>query len=91
MTCSEFGRKPQENALGGTDHGTASAHFVLGGRVRGGLYGVAPDLDALDASGDLPRGVDFRRLYATLLERWWRVGAAAALRAPFAPLDLLPL
>lgn len=71
MTYAEFGRRPKANASNGTDHGTASAHFVLGGRVRGGLYGAPPALNRLDGNGNLPFAVDFRQLYATVLERWW--------------------
>jgi uncharacterized protein (DUF1501 family) len=72
-TYSEFGRRPRENQSGGTDHGTAAAHFVMGGKVKGGLYGAAPALDRLDGNGNLPFAVDFRAYYATLLERWWGV------------------
>jgi uncharacterized protein (DUF1501 family) len=64
MTYSEFGRRVAENASGGTDHGTAAPHFILGGAVRGGLYGKAPSLTELD-DGDLRFTTDFRRLYAT--------------------------
>lgn len=89
VTYAEFGRRPRENASGGTDHGTASAHFVLGGRVKGGLYGERPALARLDGNGNLPFAVDFRDIYATVLERWWGVGAATALRGKFAALDLV--
>ena len=89
MTYAEFGRRPQENQSMGTDHGTASAHFVAGGRLRGGLYGDAPRLAALEG-GNLRYGVDFRGLYATVLERWWNLDAATALGGRFAPLELLP-
>ncbi len=89
MTYAEFGRRPRENQSAGTDHGTASAHFVVGGRVRGGLYGAPPALARLDGNGNLPFAVDFRELYATILGRWWGVDASAALRGRFAPLDLL--
>ncbi len=88
MTYAEFGRRPQENQSLGTDHGTASAHFVAGGRVRGGLYGEPPRLDALEG-GNLRHAVDFRSLYAVALGRWWELDAARALGARFAPLDLL--
>src|SRR5262249_20889925 len=63
MVFSEFGRRLQENASSGTDHGTAGPVFVAGTRVRGGLHGAAPDLGALDAEGDPASTVDFRRLY----------------------------
>lgn len=89
MSYAEFGRRPRENQSGGTDHGTASAHFMLGGRVKGGLYGLPPALSRLDANGNPPFAVDFRDLYATALEKWWGVNPVAALGGRFAPLDLL--
>ncbi len=88
MTYAEFGRRPQENGSNGTDHGTANAHFVAGGRVRGGLYGQPPQLDRLE-NGNLVYAIDFRSLYATALERWWGVPAASALGGRYAPLDVL--
>jgi uncharacterized protein (DUF1501 family) len=89
MTYAEFGRRPRENRSNGTDHGTASSHFLLGGRVRGGLYGPPPALDRLDGNGNLPFAVDFRDLYATVLDKWWGVDANRALNGRFAPLDVL--
>jgi len=89
MTYSEFGRHPRENDSAGTDHGTVAPHFMMGGRVRGGLHGVPPQLARLDGNGELPVGVDFRQLYATVLARWWRVDAQAILRQQFEPLPLL--
>jgi len=88
MTYAEFGRRPQENNSNGTDHGTASAHFVAGGRVKGGLYGEAPRLSELEG-GNLRHAVDFRSLYATALERWWGLSGAQALNGRFDTLDLL--
>jgi uncharacterized protein (DUF1501 family) len=88
MTYAEFGRRPQENNSSGTDHGTAAAHFITGGRVKGGLYGDAPRLDQLEG-GNLRHAVDFRSVYATALERWWGVSSARALGGRFAPLDVL--
>jgi uncharacterized protein (DUF1501 family) len=89
MTYSEFGRRPRENLSNGTDHGTASAQMLLGGRVKGGLYGPPPALTRLDGNGNLPFVVDFRDLYATVLERWWGVDPSRALRGRFAPLDVI--
>jgi uncharacterized protein (DUF1501 family) len=89
MTYSEFGRRPKENLSGGTDHGTASVQFLTGGRVRGGLYGMPPALDRLDGNGNLLFAVDFRELYATVLERWWGVDATRPLKGKFRPLDVL--
>jgi uncharacterized protein (DUF1501 family) len=69
MTFSEFGRRLQENAGRGTDHGEASPLFLMGGGVKGGLYGTTPDLNG-NALGNLPFTTDFRSVYATVLERW---------------------
>jgi len=88
-TYAEFGRRPRENQSGGTDHGTASAHFVLGGAVKGGLYGAAPALDRLDGNGNLPFAVDFRSYYATFLDRWWGIDSKAVLNGRFPALDMI--
>lgn len=87
-TYAEFGRRAAENNSNGTDHGTANAHFVLGGCVKGGLYGQAPQLDRLD-NGNLIYAVDFRSVYATVLERWWGTDASRALDGKYPTLDLI--
>ncbi len=89
MTYSEFGRRPRENQSGGTDHGAANAHFVAGGQVRGGLYGLPPALSRLDGNGNLPFAVDFRDLYATALGRWWGINPQVALNGRYTPVDFL--
>ncbi|MFM0738581.1 DUF1501 domain-containing protein [Paraburkholderia xenovorans] len=89
MTYAEFGRRPRENQSNGTDHGTVAPHFVMGGRVKGGLYGVPPVLARLDGNGNLPVGVDFRQLYATVLGPWWGLDSSAILQQRFEPLPLL--
>jgi uncharacterized protein (DUF1501 family) len=89
MTYAEFGRRPRENQSNGTDHGTVAPHFVAGGRVQGGLYGVPPLLARLDGNGNLPVSVDFRQLYATVLGSWWGLDAPAILQQRFEPLPLL--
>lgn len=71
VTYSEFGRRPRENGGGGTDHGAAAPHLVMGGRVKGGRYGARPALGALDPNGDLQHTTDFRSLYRTISEKWW--------------------
>lgn len=88
-TYAEFGRRPRENQSGGTDHGTASAHLVLGGAVKGGLYGAAPALDRLDANGNPPHAIDFRGYYATFLERWWGMDSRAVLGARYEPVEFI--
>ena len=73
VTYSEFGRRVKENASGGTDHGTAAAHFALGGRVNGGvqngLIGKTPSLSQLD-NNDLRFTTDFRTYYHTIASQW---------------------
>ncbi len=69
VTYAEFGRRPTENGSRGTDHGTAAPHLLLGGAVRGGLYGAQPRLDDLE-DGDLKHTLDFRRLWATAAAHW---------------------
>jgi len=71
VTYSEFGRRPKENRGAGTDHGTASAHMVLGGKVRGGVYGRHPNFEQLDENGNVRHTTDFRAIYGTLAQRWW--------------------
>lgn len=70
MTYSEFGRRAEENASMGTDHGAAAPHFLLGGQVRGGLWGTVPNLGALNA-GDLAHTLDYRSVYNTILSDWF--------------------
>lgn len=84
MTYSEFGRRVQENHGKGTDHGTASVQLVMGGKVRGGIYGDAPDLSRLDGDGNVQHTVDFRVVYGTVSQRW--LGQAS----PWAKFGTLP-
>ena len=89
LTYAEFGRRPKENLSNGTDHGTASVHFALGGRVAGGLYGEQPPLDRLSGDGNASYSIDFRSVYATALDRWWGVASRDLLGGTFAPLPIL--
>ena len=66
-TWSEFSRRPQENASGGTDHGAASAMLLIGNPVQGGLYGQTPNLGSLDSTGNIKYSVDFRSVYQEIL------------------------
>jgi uncharacterized protein (DUF1501 family) len=70
LSYAEFGRRPRENGNRGTDHGTANSHFLLGGRVKGGLYGQTAPLAGL-TDGNLPYAIDFRQLYSTVVQDWW--------------------
>src|SRR4030081_1111884 len=66
-TWSEFGRRPKENASGGTDHGAAAPLLLIGDPVKGGLYGSEPSLTSLDKTGNLKYSVDFRSVYQEIL------------------------
>ena len=89
MTFSEFGRRVAENASGGTDHGAAAPLFLLGGGVPSGFYGQAPSLAPADLiNGDLAYHVDFRSLYAGVLEDWLKTPSAPILGRQFPPLRL---
>jgi len=89
MTFSEFGRRVRENGSQGTDHGTAAPMFLIGDGVRGGLHGDPPSLTRLDDNGDLVYTVDFRQVYATILEDWLEADAADVLGRRFQKLGLL--
>ena len=69
VTYSEFGRRVAENGAEGTDHGTASVQFVMGGRVKAGLYGEYPSLDKLE-DGDLVHTMDYRAVYDRVCSNW---------------------
>ncbi len=87
FTFSEFGRRVRENASEGTDHGAAAPAFFVGNRVNGGLLGKAPDLQDLD-DGDVKFSIDFRRLYASLLDDWLQINSTAVLGQRYETLPL---
>ncbi|MGE3076410.1 MAG: DUF1501 domain-containing protein [Dehalococcoidia bacterium] len=89
LTWSEFGRRVQQNANGGTDHGAGSMMFALGNGVQRGLYGDAPNLAALVDNGNVPYTTDFRRVYATVIDRWLGVPHEALLGQHWDPLGFL--
>lgn len=70
MTRSEFGRRAAENLSAGTDHGGASAQFIAGGRLTGGVFGMQPDLDLLDRPGHPALQVDIGALNRGV-GAWW--------------------
>lgn len=88
MTWSEFGRRPAENASGGTDHGTAAPLFIAGRGVRKGIYGDPPDLGKLD-NGNLRFATDFRSIYATVLDGWLQADSTAILGQQFSKIPFL--
>lgn len=88
LTFSEFGRTVLENGRRGTDHGAAAPLFLAGRRVRAGLCGEHPSLDDLDAGG-LRHHIDFRSVYATVLENWLGVDSFEVLGEKFETLDVV--
>lgn len=66
VVFSEFGRRVKDNG-NGTDHGTAAPMFIIGGSNKGKIIGNNPNLEDLD-NGDLKYEVDFRSVYASLLQ-----------------------
>jgi uncharacterized protein (DUF1501 family) len=86
LTFSEFGRRVAENGTQGTDHGEGGVMFALGGSVRGGIYGTSADLNPFagnptlsSAGGDVRWEIDFRRVYAELLDKWLGSNSVAVL------------
>src|SRR6195256_5746266 len=82
-TWSEFGRRPKENASGGTDHGAASPVLLIGNPVHGGLYGQEPSLTSLDQTGNMKYSVDFRSVYQEILSSHLGADAREVLGASF--------
>jgi len=87
MVFSEFGRQVAENASFGTDHGEGGLMLVLGGGVKGGLFGGEPDLEDLELNA-LKYKTDFRNVYATALQ-WIAANPRQVLGADFSPMALL--
>ena len=88
MVFSEFGRRCRQNASGGTDHGTAAPMYLIGDMVRPGLLGQHPSLTDLD-QGDLKYNLDFRSVYAGVLEDWMGTGHREVLGNEFRKASLL--
>jgi len=95
MGFSEFGRRAYENGSLGSDHGAAGLMFVLGGTVRGGLYGTAASLNPdpknptlENNGGDVRHETDFRSVYARVIDGWLGTDSAALLGADFRRPDL---
>jgi len=88
MTYSEFGRRPAVNNSRGTDHGTAAPHFLMGGKIKGGIYGKQPSLKNLE-NGDLKFNVDYRRLYTTVTQNLWGLNDKFLKGGPYTVIDCL--
>ena len=90
MTWSEFGRRVEENGNQGTDHGTAAPLFVLGNPVNKGIFGEPSSLSDLDSNGNLKYTIDFRSIYATVLDRWMGASSKDVLGADYGSQNFLP-
>lgn len=89
MSFSEFGRRVSQNASGGTDHGTANNMFLIGGGLKQkGLINALPDLNDLQ-DGDLKHKVDFKDVYATLLNKWLGADDKSILNKQFNMMDFI--
>ncbi|MEM7102349.1 MAG: DUF1501 domain-containing protein [Bacteroidota bacterium] len=89
MVFSEFGRRVGENGAEGTDHGTANNVYLISGALKKpGLYNSPPDLSNLK-EGDLQFQVDFREVYATILDKWLNVASSQVLKKSFNPLSII--
>lgn len=89
MTFSEFGRRVAQNASSGTDHGTANNMFLISGSLKKkGIYNELPNLDNLK-DGDLQYQVDFRDVYATILDKWLHTSVNGILGGQFKDLGLV--
>lgn len=90
LTFSEFGRRVQQNAGNGTDHGAANNVFIIGKNLKKqGFYNEAPNLIDLDKNGDIKYAVDFRSIYATILDTWLEVDDATILNKSYSKLGFI--
>ena len=90
LCFSEFGRQVRENGSAGTDHGTAGPVFLAGSAIQPGIFGAHPDLSKLEQNAP-QHTVDFRSVYASVLEDWLKVPAAELLGKPASDHKKLPL
>lgn len=90
ITFSEFGRRVEQNGSEGTDHGAANNVFIIGKNLKKqGFYNEMPDLSNLDKNGDLKYTVDFREIYATVLDKWLEVDDQTILNKSFSKLEFI--
>ena len=90
LVYTEFGRRISENGSQGTDHGAGGNMMLLGGLVRGGIYGTAPNLSTDPANptlennaGDVRFETDFRSVYAKILDNWLGSNSVQVLGADY--------
>lgn len=89
MVFSEFGRRAKQNASNGTDHGKANNVFIISSQLKNkGVYNNSPDLERLD-NGDVAHTIDFRSIYATILNKWLKANDSSILGRSFEQLAFL--
>jgi uncharacterized protein (DUF1501 family) len=89
FTFSEFGRRVEQNASAGTDHGTANNMFLLsGGLKQKGILNPMPDLNDLN-EGDLKYNIDFKKVYATILNKWLKADDKSILMKQYEYMDFI--
>lgn len=88
LSFSEFGRRVAENGSQGTDHGAAAPVFLFGDNVKGGLHGPPPDLADL-VDGDVKHQIDFRQVYASLLDNWLKTSSLNILGREYSGIDVV--
>jgi uncharacterized protein (DUF1501 family) len=95
LQFSEFGRRITENGSQGTDHGAAGTMMAIGSNINGGLYGTAPDLNPFPGNptlenngGDVTFGIDFRSVYARVIDSWLGGNSVGILNGDFRRSDL---
>lgn len=89
VTYDEFGRAPVENEDQGTHHGVANTHFMLGGRVKGGLHGEPAAVERVfNVGGPAPK-LDLRHVWSTVARDWWAVAPDGLFDRAYRPIDLL--
>lgn len=90
MVFSEFGRRVEENASKGTDHGAANNVFILGNQLKKpGVFNNIADLNKLDENGDIIYDIDFRDIYATILNEWLQVDASKIIKNPTNTINII--
>lgn len=90
MTFSEFGRRVASNLSLGTDHGTSAPMFIMGSKVIDGIRTPYPSLTDLDR-GDLKMSIDFRQVYASVLEQWFGADPAVIRQILFQDFETVPI
>ncbi len=87
MAFSEFGRRVEQNASDGTDHGTAGPMFLAGASIKPGLIGKHPSLQNLQ-DGDLQHHTDFRQVYSAVIKDWFQCESQSILKGEFKPVEI---